>query len=111
MSPVAGSAFTYAYASFGELWAWIIGWDLILEYSVGAATVAISWSQTLKALLASLGIQLPGSISSSPFQSGDGGLINLPAVLIIVLVSLILIRGIRESARVNNVVVALKITV
>jgi APA family basic amino acid/polyamine antiporter len=111
MIPVAGSAYTYAYATFGELWAWIIGWDLILEYSVGAATVAIGWSQTLKALLASFGVQLPGSISSSPFQGGAGGLINLPAVLIIAVVSLILIRGIRESARVNNVVVALKITV
>src|SRR5439155_10608591 len=69
MIPVAGSAYTYAYATFGELWAWIIGWDLVLEYCVGAATVAISWSQTMKALLASLGIAIPRAISSSPFQS------------------------------------------
>jgi basic amino acid/polyamine antiporter, APA family len=111
MIPVSGSAYTYAYASFGELWAWIIGWDLILEYSVGAATVAIGWSQTLDALLASLGVNIPAAISSSPFQGMAGGLINAPAVLIIVVVSLLLIRGIRESAGFNNFIVALKIAV
>jgi len=111
MIPVAGSAYTYAYASFGELWAWIIGWDLILEYSVGAATVAIGWSQTLGALLASFGIRLPAGIEESPFQGMGGGWVNAPAVAIIVVVSLILIRGIRESARLNNVIVALKIVV
>jgi APA family basic amino acid/polyamine antiporter len=112
MIPVAGSAYTYAYASFGELWAWIIGWDLILEYAVGAATVAISWSQTLVALLASLGLRFPAGIAASPLQSGSGGgLINLPAVAIVALVSLILIRGIRESATVNSVIVVLKVTV
>src|SRR5262249_11287190 len=98
MIPVAGSAYTYAYASFGELWAWIIGWDLILEYSVGAATVAIGWSQTLDALLSSLGVQIPASIAASRWQSPMGGLINVPAVLVIVAVSLLLMRGIRESA-------------
>src|SRR5215467_3914536 len=72
MIPVAGSAYTYAYASFGELWAWIIGWDLILEYAVGAATVAISWSQTLIALLDSLGLGFPQSLATSPFQGGMG---------------------------------------
>src|SRR4051794_23439140 len=96
MIPIAGSAYTYAYASFGELWAWIIGWDLILEYSVGAATVAIGWSQTLVALLASLGVPLPAAIAASPFQGGAGGVINLPAVLVVIAVSLILILGIRE---------------
>src|SRR5258708_36300125 len=101
MIPVAGSAYTYAYASFGELWAWIIGWDLILEYAVGAATVAIGWSQTLVALLASLGVRFPVAVASSPFQGGSGGLINLPAVAVVVAVSLILILGIRESASVN----------
>jgi len=112
MIPVAGSAYTYAYASFGELWAWIIGWDLILEYAVGAATVAISWSQTLIALLDSLGLRLPQSIVTSPFQGDMGrGLINLPAVAIVAVVSLILIRGIHESATVNNVIVVLKVTV
>ncbi|HKA01773.1 MAG TPA: amino acid permease [Candidatus Solibacter sp.] len=112
MIPVAGSAYTYAYASFGELWAWIIGWDLILEYAVGAATVAISWSQTLIALLDSLGVPFPRTIATSPFQGGMGrGLINLPAVAIVAAVSFILIRGIRESARVNNVIVVLKVMV
>ena len=112
MIPVAGSAYTYAYASFGELWAWIIGWDLILEYAVGAATVAIGWSQTLVALLATLGGPFPGSVAASPFQGGmGGGLINLPAVAIVMVVSAILIRGVRESAMVNSVIVALKVTV
>ncbi|HTS65341.1 MAG TPA: amino acid permease [Candidatus Acidoferrales bacterium] len=112
MIPVAGSAYTYAFASFGEFWAWIIGWDLILEYAVGAATVAIGWSQTLIALLASLGIPFPPAVASSPFQGGmGGGLINLPAVAIVAAVSLLLIAGIRESASVNSVIVALKVTV
>jgi APA family basic amino acid/polyamine antiporter len=112
MIPVAGSAYTYAYASFGELWAWIIGWDLILEYAVGAATVAIGWSQTLVALLDSLGVPFPQSIATSPFQGDMGrGLINLPAVAIVAVVSLILIRGIKESATVNNVIVVLKVAV
>jgi APA family basic amino acid/polyamine antiporter len=111
MIPVAGSAYTYAYASFGELWAWIIGWDLILEYAVGAATVAIGWSQTLVALLSSLGVPFPASVAASPFQGGGAGLINLPAVAVVVAVSLILILGIRESASVNSVIVVLKVTV
>jgi len=111
MIPVAGSAYTYAYASFGELWAWIIGWDLILEYSVGAATVAIGWSQTLDALLSSLGVHIPASIAASRWQSPMGGLINVPAVLVIVAVSLLLMRGIRESAGFNNFIVCLKVTV
>jgi APA family basic amino acid/polyamine antiporter len=111
MIPVAGSAYTYAYASFGELWAWIIGWDLILEYAVGAATVAISWSQTLVALLASLGVSFPASVAASPLQNGAGGVVNLPAVAIVALVSGILILGIRESAAVNSAIVVLKVAV
>ena len=86
MIPVAGSAYTYSYATMGELIAWIIGWDLVLEYSVGAATVSIGWSQTLVALLHSLGINLPAQLVASPLQPvalSDGttihGLINLPA--------------------------------
>ena len=103
---------TYAYASFGELWAWTIGWDLILEYSVGAATVAIGWSQTLNALLASMHVAMPASIAASPFQGGmGGGVINLPAVAVVVAVSLILVLGIRESASVNSVIVVLKVAV
>ena len=84
MIPVAGSAYTYAYATLGELWAWIIGWDLVLEYAVGAATVSISWSQTLSALLASLGSRIAGArlVVAVP-ERWRGGLINLPAVLII----------------------------
>src|SRR5215813_5199157 len=111
MIPVAGSAYTYAYASFGELWAWIIGWDLILEYSVGAATVAIGWSQTLLALLESLGLGFPERIAESPWQGMRGGWINLPAVAVVAVVSLVLMRGIKESAALNNIVVALKVAV
>jgi APA family basic amino acid/polyamine antiporter len=118
MIPVAGSAYTYSYATMGELIAWIIGWDLILEYSVGAATVSIGWSQTLVSLLNTFGIKLPPSLIASPFQPvvlADGsrihGIINLPAVLIVVLVSLVLVIGIRESARVNSLIVILKIAV
>ena len=111
MIPVAGSAYTYAYASFGELWAWIIGWDLILEYSVGAATVAIGWSQTLRALLAGLGIAIPGALAGSPWQAMSHGWINLPAVMIVAAVSLLLVRGIRESAGFNSFIVALKVAV
>ncbi|MFN8322481.1 MAG: amino acid permease [Chitinophagales bacterium] len=118
MIPVAGSAYTYAYATMGELIAWIIGWDLVLEYAVGAATVAISWSRYLIKLLEYYEIYLPAQFVMSPFDtvtSGDGtvvaGLINLPAVLIVVLMSLLLIKGTRESAWVNNIIVALKVTV
>jgi APA family basic amino acid/polyamine antiporter len=118
MIPVAGSAYTYAYATMGELIAWVIGWDLILEYAVGAATVSIGWSQTLVSLLHSFGIHLPASLIASPFQPvilPDGktisGTINLPAVFIVVIVSLILMRGIQESATVNSIVVGLKLAV
>jgi basic amino acid/polyamine antiporter, APA family len=118
MIPIAGSAYTYAYATMGELIAWIIGWDLILEYSVGAATVSIGWSQTLVAFLHSLGIDLPAKLLASPFQSSvlpDGstvyGIINLPAVIIVVLISILLMTGIRESAGVNNIIVVLKVSV
>jgi APA family basic amino acid/polyamine antiporter len=118
MIPIAGSAYTYAYATMGELVAWIIGWDLILEYSVGAATVSIGWSQTLVAFLHSLGIDLPAKLLASPFQSSvlpDGstvyGIINLPAVIVVVLISVVLMIGIRESAGVNNIIVVLKVSV
>jgi APA family basic amino acid/polyamine antiporter len=116
MIPIAGSAYTYAYATMGELVAWIIGWDLVLEYSVGAATVSIGWSQTLKALLQNLGINLPARLTASPFEVLPGGgtahgILNLPAVLIVVAVSALLMIGIRESAGVNNVIVVLKVGV
>lgn len=108
MIPVAGSAYTYSYATMGEFVAWVIGWDLVLEYAVGAATVGISWSRYLGKFLEGFGIHLPHSMMAGPW---DGGIINLPAVFIIVLMSLLLIRGTRESATVNTIIVALKVTV
>jgi APA family basic amino acid/polyamine antiporter len=110
MIPVAGSAYTYAYASLGELVAWIIGWELTLEYAVGAATVSVSWSTYVAKLLGGWGLALPQALSASPFDAHPG-LVNLPAVLIIVVASLLLIRGISESAKVNNAIVALKVAV
>lgn len=118
MVPVAGSAYTYAYATVGEFFAWIIGWDLVLEYSVGAATVSISWSQYLVRFLSKYNIQLPPQLISSPFESvklADGSLvqgwINLPAVLIIIFITAIIIRGTKGSALYTGIVVALKIGV
>lgn len=118
MVPVSGSAYTYTYATLGEVFAWIIGWDLILEYSVGAATVAISWSQYLIKFLARFHLYLPARWVASPFEKvtlPDGttvnGLINLPAVLIIVLITSVIIRGTKGSAIFNAIVVALKISV
>lgn len=108
MIPVAGSAYTYSYATMGEFIAWIIGWDLVLEYAVGAATVGISWSRYLVKFLEGFNVHLPVSITAGPW---DGGLINLPAVFIIVLMSLLLIKGTRESALVNGVIVTLKVAV
>jgi basic amino acid/polyamine antiporter, APA family len=118
MIPIAGSAYTYSYATMGELMAWIIGWDLVLEYAVGAATVSIGWSQTVVNLLQSFGINLPTSLIASPFQPVDlpdgskvYGIINLPAVIIVVLISLLLVIGIKEAASVNSVIVFLKVSV
>ena len=108
MIPVAGSAYTYSYATMGEFIAWIIGWDLVLEYAVGAATVGISWSRYLVKFLEGFDIFLPQSLTVGPW---DGGIINLPAVLIIVLMSLLLMKGTRESAFVNSIIVALKLIV
>lgn len=108
MIPVAGSAYTYSYATMGEFIAWIIGWDLVLEYAVGAATVGISWSRYLVKFLEGFDIYLPHSLSAGPW---DGGVINLPAVAIIVLMSLLLIKGTKESATVNAIIVAIKVTV
>lgn len=108
MIPVAGSAYTYSYATMGEFLAWIIGWDLVLEYAVGAATVGISWSRYLVIFLADLGVVLPVEWTLGPW---DGGYVNLPAVFIIVLMSMLLIKGTRESAVVNGIIVALKVAV
>src|SRR6187399_3364654 len=106
--PISGSAYTYTYATMGEFMAWIIGWDLVLEYAVGAATVGISWSRYLIRFLDGFGVQLPVEVTAGPW---DGGIINLPAVFIIVLMSLLLIKGTKESAFVNSIIVAVKISV
>lgn len=108
MIPVAGSAYTYSYATMGEFIAWIIGWDLVLEYAVGAATVGISWSRYLVKFLEGFDIYLPHQLTVGPW---DGGIINLPAVSIIVLMSLLLMKGTKESAFVNAIIVGLKIAV
>jgi basic amino acid/polyamine antiporter, APA family len=107
--PVSGSAYTYAYATMGELIAWIIGWDLILEYGVSVAAVAVGWGAYLKELLESLfNISLPASIADPP---GEGGTVNVPAVFLVAGVASVLIAGIRESARTNTVMVITKIAV
>ncbi len=118
MIPIAGSAYTYAYSTMGELIAWIIGWDLVLEYAVGAATVSISWSAYVASLLHDLGINLPPQLVASPWQpvqlpSGElvHGIINLPAVFIVCIISALLIIGIRESATVNALIVIIKVSV
>ena len=108
MIPVAGSAYTYSFATMGEFVAWIIGWDLVLEYAVGAATVSISWSRYLGKFLHGYGIHIPDEYMLSPFE---GGFLNVPAVFIVILMSLVLMRGTKESALVNGIIVALKVTV
>ncbi|HSD14289.1 MAG TPA: amino acid permease [Flavobacterium sp.] len=108
MIPVAGSAYTYSFATMGEFVAWIIGWDLVLEYAVGAATVSISWSRYLGKFLGGYGIHIDDAFMLSPFE---GGIINVPAVLIVMVMSLVLIRGTKESAFVNGIIVMLKVTV
>ena len=128
--PVAGSAYTYSYATMGELVAWIIGWDLVLEYAAGAATVGVGWSGHLVELFKNFGIVLPANLTNSPTQwctaaevtsavpgcvhSGlnlTGALLNLPAVFIVALMSTILVVGIKESATVNNFIVILKLAI
>jgi APA family basic amino acid/polyamine antiporter len=113
MIPIAGSAYTYSYATMGELVAWIIGWDLILEYAVGAATVAIAWSEYFNRVLGYFGMGIPYQWRHSPFESMDGvqGIMNIPAVIILALLSALLIRGTRESAAVNNVIVVIKVAI
>lgn len=108
MIPVAGSAYTYSYATMGEFIAWIIGWDLVLEYALGAATVGVSWSSYLNQLLAQYDMAIPAAFASSP---ADGGIVNLPAIFIVSLLSLLLIRGTQESAVVNNILVIVKVCV
>jgi len=107
--PVSGSAYTYTYATLGEIVAWIIGWDLILEYGVSVAAIAVGWGGNLNAFLDSaFGVALPDAISKSP---EDGGVFNLPAVFIVLAITALLVRGVTESARVNLVMVVVKLTV
>ena len=128
--PVAGSAYTYSYATMGELIAWIIGWDLVLEYAAGAATVGVGWSGHLVSLVNQFGINLPGHLTQAPTRwctEGEvtravagcahaglnltGALLNLPAVFIVAVMSTILVVGIKESASVNNFIVILKVAI
>jgi len=114
MIPVAGSAYTYSYATMGELVAWIIGWDLVLEYAVAAAVVATAWSEYFNLVLEWFGVRIPYQWSHSPFQiSPDGihGIMNVPAIFILFLLTLLLIRGTKESAFVNGLIVILKTTI
>jgi APA family basic amino acid/polyamine antiporter len=115
MIPVAGSAYTYSYATMGEFVAWIIGWDLILEYAVGAATVSIAWSAYANRVLDWFGLRIPYQWSHSPFEheiaTGVQGVMNIPAVFILLLLTLLLIRGTKESAFVNGVIVILKVSI
>ncbi len=120
MIPVAGSAYTYSYATMGELVAWIIGWDLILEYLVGAATVSVGWSGYVVSFLHNVaGITLPSAWTSPPFRFDDvqgqfvttGAIMNVPAIFITLLATTILVVGIKESARFNSIIVAVKVTV
>ncbi len=115
MIPVAGSAYTYSYATMGEFTAWIIGWDLILEYAVGAATVAIAWSEYANRVLDWFGLRIPYQWAHSPFEhditNGTHGIMNLPAIFILLLLTLLLIRGTKQSAFVNGLIVILKVSI
>src|SRR6267142_330179 len=128
MIPIAGSAYTYGYATLGEFVAWIIGWDLILEYLFGASTVAVGWSGYFTAFMEQIGIHMPATFTNAPLQyhetaaidsvtkavihpagfSQTGAVINLPAMVLIALMTTLLVIGIKESARFNNFFVILK---
>ena len=119
MIPIAGSAYTYSYATMGELMAWIIGWDLVLEYAIGAATVSIAWSEYLNKLLGYVDMHIPYQWSHSPFEkftdAATGaithGVMNIPALFIILVLSLLLIKGTKESAFVNGLIVITKVAI
>ena len=120
MIPIAGSAYTYSYATLGEVVAWIIGWDLVLEYGLGAATVSIAWAEYLNKLLEMIGVsKIPFEWCHSPFESNVNdagviighGMINLPALFIVFALSLLLIRGMKESAFINSLIVITKVTI
>jgi basic amino acid/polyamine antiporter, APA family len=117
--PISGSAYTYAYATMGELVAWIIGWDLILEYAVGAVTVAIGWSAYAVSFARDFGLNFPAQFASAPLDydanqhawTATGAILNVPAVAITIAITWLLVIGIHETSRVNNVIVAIKLTV
>ena len=117
MVPVAGSAYTYAYATLGELFAWMIGWDLILEYAVGAATVANGWSGYFQSVLAKFSVHVPAALAGPPIiydtTAGEfvrtAGIVNLPAIIIVTIVTIVLVIGIKESAGFNSTMVAIKV--
>jgi basic amino acid/polyamine antiporter, APA family len=115
MIPIAGSAYTYSYTTMGELVAWIIGWDLVLEYAVGAATVAIGWSEYFNKVLQFFGLHVPYQWCHSPFETMAGtgmhGIMNIPALFILAIISALLIRGTQESAFVNGLIVITKVTI
>lgn len=118
MIPVSGSAYTYAYATLGEVFAWIIGWDLVLEYLFGASAVAVGWSAYVVSFLKDFGIVLPPALSQAPFDyapatglHATGGLLNVPAVIVVAIMIGLLVVGIKESANFNNLIVAVKGTV
>jgi len=119
MAPVAGSAYTYAYATLGELFAWIIGWDLILEYAVASMTVAHGWSKNFQDIISGVGVHIPKAFSNAPFDYdptvgrlvSTGSIMDLPGVLIAIAVTIVLVIGIRESAGVNTIIVGLKVAI
>lgn len=119
MIPIAGSAYTYSYATMGEFIAWIIGWDLVLEYALGAATVGIAWSEYLNKLLEYVGMHIPYAWCHSPFETLkdtagniiEHGMMNIPALFIIALLSFLLIKGTKESAWVNGLIVITKVAI
>ncbi|SDF23781.1 amino acid permease [Sporolituus thermophilus] len=106
MVPVAGSAYTYSYAALGEIIAWMVGWNLVLEYSVGSSAVAAGWSGYMVGLLKSAGIELPHAFTAVP---ADGGIVNLPAMVIALFLSALLVRGTKESATLNKILVFIKL--
>jgi APA family basic amino acid/polyamine antiporter len=109
MIPISGSAYTYAYATLGEIFAWMIGWDLILEYAVGSMTVAVGWSGYFQRILAGFGVHLPAWMSAAPATGVEGALLNLPAMIIVLVITALLVVGVRESARFNAAMVAVKL--
>jgi APA family basic amino acid/polyamine antiporter len=118
MIPIAGSAYTYGYATLGEFIAWIIGWDLILEYLFGAATVAVGWSGYFTAFMSEIGIHIPASLSNAPFDVEGthnlvrtGALVNLPAAFLVLFMTVLLVVGIKESARFNNIIGFIKLAI